>query len=43
MPGQASLMRREKQLAKGVELHPTILPALQPWVEKRGVVVPSGH
>src|SRR5581483_9122883 len=28
MPGQAALMRREKQLAKGVELHPTILPGL---------------
>jgi LDH2 family malate/lactate/ureidoglycolate dehydrogenase len=41
MPGQAALLRREKQLAKGVELHPTILPALEPWAEKFGVAAPA--
>jgi hypothetical protein len=33
LPGQAALVRRAGQLACGVELHPTILPALQPWME----------
>jgi LDH2 family malate/lactate/ureidoglycolate dehydrogenase len=41
MPGQAALARREKQLAKGVELHPTILPALEPWVDKFRITMPK--
>ena len=34
LPGQDALARRRLQLADGVELHPTILPALVPWAEK---------
>jgi LDH2 family malate/lactate/ureidoglycolate dehydrogenase len=37
MPGQGALARRQRQLAGGVELHPTILPALLPWADKLGV------
>lgn len=37
LPGEAGLRRRAEQLAHGVELHPGILPALQPWQEKLGV------
>lgn len=42
LPGQAALARRARQLAKGVELHPSILPALLPWAEKFGVKPPAG-
>jgi len=41
LPGEAGLRRREDQLANGVELHPSILPALTPWAEKWGVAVPA--
>lgn len=37
LPGEAGLQRRKQQLADGVELYPTILPALVPWAEKLGV------
>lgn len=37
LPGEVGLRRREDQLAHGVELYPTILPALQPWAKKTGV------
>lgn len=40
LPGQAGLRRREKQLAGGVELYPSIMPALLPWSAKLGVTVP---
>jgi len=40
LPGQAGLRRREAQLAGGVELYPSIMPALLPWGEKLGVAVP---
>ena len=33
LPGQAALARRAKQLANGVELHPTIMPSLIPWAK----------
>lgn len=38
IPGDGALARREEQLARGVALHPGIMPALQPWAEKLGVV-----
>jgi L-lactate dehydrogenase len=37
LPGETGLRKRAAQLAHGVELHPGILPALQPWSEKFGV------
>jgi len=41
LPGEAGLRRREAQLKNGVELHPSILPALAPWAEKLGVAPPA--
>jgi L-lactate dehydrogenase len=41
LPGAAALSRRARQLAEGVELHPTALPKLAPWAEKLGVRVPD--
>jgi L-lactate dehydrogenase len=40
LPGQNGLVRRERQLRDGVELEPSILPALTPWAEKFGVALP---
>ena len=40
LPGEGALARRAGQLAGGVELHPSILPALLPWAEKLRVRVP---
>jgi L-lactate dehydrogenase len=40
LPGQAALARRATQLERGVELHPSILPALNPWAENLKVEVP---
>ena len=37
LPGESGLRRRTEQLAKGVALHPSILPALEPWAQKLGV------
>jgi LDH2 family malate/lactate/ureidoglycolate dehydrogenase len=31
LPGESGLARRRRQLAQGVELYPSILPALAPW------------
>lgn len=41
LPGQAALARRAEQLANGVELHPTIMPALIPCAEALRVQVPQ--
>lgn len=41
LPGETGLRRREKQLKEGVELYPSILPALQPWSVKLGVAAPT--
>jgi L-lactate dehydrogenase len=43
LPGQGALARRARQLAAGVELHPTIMPALQPWAEKLAVPAPTAQ
>jgi L-lactate dehydrogenase len=40
LPGQAALSRRKEQLANGVALHPTILPALVPWATALRVQLP---
>lgn len=37
LPGETGLNRRRLQLADGVELHPSTLPALRPWAERFGV------
>jgi LDH2 family malate/lactate/ureidoglycolate dehydrogenase len=37
MPGENGLRLKERQLANGVELYPTIMPAVRPWAEKFGV------
>jgi LDH2 family malate/lactate/ureidoglycolate dehydrogenase len=41
LPGETGLRRREKQLKEGVELYPSVMPALQPWSEKLGVALPA--
>jgi LDH2 family malate/lactate/ureidoglycolate dehydrogenase len=41
LPGQAALARRAAQLAHGVGLHPTIMPALVPWAETLQVALPA--
>lgn len=41
LPGQAALARRAEQLAKGVELHPTIMPPLVSLAEVLNVKLPS--
>lgn len=40
LPGENGLARRRDQLAHGVALHPSILPALAPWTVKRGIPLP---
>jgi LDH2 family malate/lactate/ureidoglycolate dehydrogenase len=41
IPGQGALARRARQLAHGVELHPTIMPMLLPWSQKFAVTPPT--
>jgi L-lactate dehydrogenase len=41
LPGENGLRRREEQLRDGVELYPSIMPRLLPWVEKLKVPVPA--
>ena len=41
LPGHAALARRAEQLAHGVELHPTIMPALKPCAEAFRVNLPA--
>jgi LDH2 family malate/lactate/ureidoglycolate dehydrogenase len=43
LPGHAALARRADQLARGVQLHPAILPALRPWAETLKVKIPRGR
>jgi L-lactate dehydrogenase len=38
LPGEAGLKKRADQLTHGVELYPTIMPALKTWAAKLGVV-----
>jgi len=39
LPGERALARRREQLAHGVQLHESILPALEPWAQKFGVAL----
>jgi L-lactate dehydrogenase len=41
MPGERGLARYREQLAQGVALYPTILPALAAWAKKYGVAAPK--
>ena len=41
LPGENGLQRHRDQMANGVALFPTILPALQPWAEKLHVSMPA--
>jgi L-lactate dehydrogenase len=41
LPGQAALSRRKEQLATGVTLHPTIMPALVPWAKELRMSLPA--
>jgi len=41
LPGEGGLRRRREQLSNGVALYPAIMPALAPWAEKLGVVLPQ--
>jgi L-lactate dehydrogenase len=41
LPGQSALARRAGQLANGVELYPTIFPALIPWAETLKIKLPA--
>ena len=40
LPGERALKLRAEQLDNGVELYPSIMPALSPWAEKLGVAAP---
>ena len=43
LPGGAALARRTEQLANGVELHPTIMPALVPCAEALKITLPPAR
>jgi L-lactate dehydrogenase len=40
LPGERGLALMREQRELGVELHPSIAPALAPWAEKLGVALP---
>ena len=40
LPGEKGFALAREQREKGVELHPSILPALQPWADKLGIAMP---
>lgn len=41
LPGHRGLARRRAQMADGVALHPSILPALAPWAQRFGLAMPA--
>lgn len=41
LPGERALARRREQLAEGVLLHASILPALAPWAQRLQVAMPA--
>jgi L-lactate dehydrogenase len=41
LPGERGFLLSEEQREKGVELHPGILPALEPWASRYGVAMPG--
>jgi LDH2 family malate/lactate/ureidoglycolate dehydrogenase len=40
LPGEGGMRRYRDQKTNGVALYPTIMPALKPWADKLGVVMP---
>jgi LDH2 family malate/lactate/ureidoglycolate dehydrogenase len=43
LPGERALKLRSEQLAHGLRLYPSIMPAIEPWAQKLGVSLPSGE
>jgi len=43
LPGERGLALMRRQRALGVELHPSILPALEPWAQRYRVAVPAAR
>jgi L-lactate dehydrogenase len=41
LPGESGLRKRDEQLRRGVELYPSIVPSLAPWISKLGVALPD--
>ena len=41
LPGSRALRFRDEQMQRGIELYPSILPALKDWAEKFKVTIPS--
>jgi L-lactate dehydrogenase len=41
LPGERAMALRREQFARGVQLHESILPALEPWAQKFGVAPPT--
>jgi LDH2 family malate/lactate/ureidoglycolate dehydrogenase len=41
LPGESGLRKREDQLRRGVELYPSVVPSLEPWIAKLGVALPD--
>ena len=41
LPGERALARRREQLANGVQLHESILPALESWAKRLEVALPT--
>lgn len=41
LPGERGMQRYRDQMANGVALYPSILPALTKWAEKFGIAVPA--
>lgn len=43
LPGERGLERRREQLADGIRLHPSVMPAVTSWAEKLGVSPPAAR
>ena len=41
LPGEAGLRKRAAQLKSGVELYSTVVPGLEPWIQKLAVPLPA--
>jgi LDH2 family malate/lactate/ureidoglycolate dehydrogenase len=41
LPGERAQARRAQQLAEGITLHSSILPMLEPWSKKYGILYPT--
>ncbi len=41
LPGERAMASYRAQVAQGLELHPSIPPALEPWARKFGVAMPT--